>query len=196
MAESYPRRNQARGLWKINDITKNIKNEGTYPQAYSNKGFFGGGGSPNTKTIDQIIIQSAGNATDFGDLSEAKNGMGATGTPTRAFWFSGYTGSGSPNVTAQIATINFATAGNCSDFGDMSDSRYMLASAGNDTRICSAGGYKSSTFKNVIDFITPTTLGNAIDFGDLTGSRSDVGATSNTTRGVFLAGAQGTSNVI
>ena len=47
MAESYPRRNQARGLWKINDITKNIKNEGTYPQAYSNKGFFGGGGSPN-----------------------------------------------------------------------------------------------------------------------------------------------------
>ena len=39
MAESYPRRNQARGLWKINDITKNIKDEGTYPQAYSNKGF-------------------------------------------------------------------------------------------------------------------------------------------------------------
>ena len=31
MGESYPRRDQARGLWKINDITKNIKEEGTYP---------------------------------------------------------------------------------------------------------------------------------------------------------------------
>ena len=32
MSESYPRRNQASGLWKINDITKNIKEDGTYPQ--------------------------------------------------------------------------------------------------------------------------------------------------------------------
>jgi hypothetical protein len=78
----------------------------------------------------------------------------------------------------------------------MSDQRYMMGTAGNDTRICAAGGYASPSFKNVIDFITPTTLGNAIDFGDLTGSRSDVGGTSNTTRGVFFAGAPGTSNVI
>ena len=32
MAESYPRRNQARGLWKINDINKNIKELGTFPK--------------------------------------------------------------------------------------------------------------------------------------------------------------------
>ena len=31
MGESYPRPDQARGLWKINDITKNIIEEGTYP---------------------------------------------------------------------------------------------------------------------------------------------------------------------
>jgi len=197
MGESYPRRDQARGLWKINDITKNIKDEGTYPQAYSNKGFFGGGNTgSNVDTIDQIIIQSAGNATDFGDLAQGKNGMASTGTPTRAFWLGGYTGGGSPNMTSQIDTINFATAGNCSDFGDMSDQRYMMGTAGNDTRICAAGGYASPSFKNVIDFITPTTLGDATDFGDLTGSRSDVGGTSNATRGVFFSGAPGTSNVI
>ena len=32
MSESYPRRDQARGIWKINSITKNIKEVGTYPQ--------------------------------------------------------------------------------------------------------------------------------------------------------------------
>ena len=31
MSESYPRRDQARGIWKIGDITKNIKDVGTYP---------------------------------------------------------------------------------------------------------------------------------------------------------------------
>ena len=31
MGESYPRRNQARGLWNIKTITNNIIEEGTYP---------------------------------------------------------------------------------------------------------------------------------------------------------------------
>jgi hypothetical protein len=34
MANSYPRRDQARGIWKINQITKNIKDQGTYPVMY------------------------------------------------------------------------------------------------------------------------------------------------------------------
>ena len=197
MGTSYPDKTNARGIWQLSDIYRNINKEGTYPQAYSNKGFFGGGNTgSNVNTIDQIIIQSAGNATDFGDLAQGKNGMGSTGTPTRAFWLGGYTGGGSPNMTSQIDTINFATAGNCSDFGDTSVQRYMMGTAGKDTRICVAGGYASPSFQNVIDFITPTTLGDATDFGNLTGSRSDVGGTSNTTRGVFFAGAPGASNVI
>ncbi len=31
MATSYPRRDSASGIWKISDITSNIKTEGTFP---------------------------------------------------------------------------------------------------------------------------------------------------------------------
>ena len=33
MATSYPDRTNARGIWNLNDITKNIKTEGTFPSA-------------------------------------------------------------------------------------------------------------------------------------------------------------------
>ena len=33
MATSYPDRTNASGIWKLDDITKNIKTEGTWPNA-------------------------------------------------------------------------------------------------------------------------------------------------------------------
>ena len=74
MGESYPRRDQARGLWKINDITKNIKEEGTYPQASSqNTAIYSGGTTGSSVvTMDTFQINTAGNAVDFGDLVTAR----------------------------------------------------------------------------------------------------------------------------
>ena len=46
MANSYPRRDQARGIWKINDITKNIKEDGTYPSG-ATRGVISGGNTPS-----------------------------------------------------------------------------------------------------------------------------------------------------
>ena len=86
MSDSYPRRDQARGIWKIGDITKNIKGDGTYPKG-STRALFAGGETPTfVNTIDQITIETAGNATDFGNLtSTSEDGSGA-GTFTRAIF--------------------------------------------------------------------------------------------------------------
>ena len=67
MANSYPRRDQARGIWKINDITKNIKDEGTYPQLGGGTiGLFIGGVAPSiTANSDQVRIETRGNDTSF-----------------------------------------------------------------------------------------------------------------------------------
>ena len=60
MANSYPRRDQARGLWKINDITKNIKDEGTYPNG-STRALFHGGAvifkNKYSRTINNMKLQ-------------------------------------------------------------------------------------------------------------------------------------------
>ena len=43
------------------------------------KGVFAGGGTPIINTIDVITITSTANATDFGDLTTARQRIGATG---------------------------------------------------------------------------------------------------------------------
>ena len=45
MATSYPDKTNARGIWRISDITKNIKTEGTFPS--STRGIFFGGKTPS-----------------------------------------------------------------------------------------------------------------------------------------------------
>ena len=64
MAESYPRRNQARGLWKINDITKNIKEKGTYPQLNLGDRMLvvGGNSGSAINTMQFFDISTAGSA--------------------------------------------------------------------------------------------------------------------------------------
>ena len=47
MATSYPDRTNARGIWKLDDITKNIKTEGTWPaQDQGDRAFYAGGLDP------------------------------------------------------------------------------------------------------------------------------------------------------
>ena len=51
-----------------------------------------GGGSVNTNEIDFITIASAGNATDFGNLSLGRELMnGGASSPTRGMFFGGNT---------------------------------------------------------------------------------------------------------
>ena len=77
MANSYPRRNQASGIWKINDITKNIKEEGTYPNG-STKALFAGGNDPSlTITVEQLTVETTGNASDYGDLTTTTKNSGS-----------------------------------------------------------------------------------------------------------------------
>ena len=93
MAASSPRRDQARGIWKIGDITKNIKEEGTYPSG-ATRGVVCGGTTPSKEvTMSFITIETTGNAADFGDLTVAKTyrAMGQVSSFTRGVIAGGVT---------------------------------------------------------------------------------------------------------
>ena len=78
-------------------------------------GSFGGS---TVNTIEYITIASAGNATDFGDLTVAREyGMAAAGTTYGVF--AGGQTSGGKTDTMDYITI--ASTGNASDFGDLTD---------------------------------------------------------------------------
>ena len=164
MGESYPRRDQARGLWKINDITKNIKEEGTYPQASSqNTAIYSGGTTGSSVvTMDTFQINTAGNAVDFGDLAVAIRPTANAGDFIRCI----ICGGADPDVNT-MQYVNYASKGNTADFGDDQNTNQWKGGGGsNGTRsLWSAGTTPGTT--NISSIIVQT-LGNAVDYGDLT----------------------------
>jgi hypothetical protein len=155
-------------------------------------GLFGGGGTPTVvNTIDYITIATAGNATDFGDLTQSRNSVGATDDNSRGVWAGGYN-SGAQNT---IDYVTIGTAGNATDFGDLTESRYPLGGASNNVRGVFGGGYNAG-FKNTIDYITIATAGNATDFGDLTVSRDHLDAVDDSSRAVWGGGESPPTNTM
>jgi len=153
------------------------------------RGVFGGGrgavGGSNYNTIDYITIASTGDATDFGDLTLARQASAGVNSLTRGVF--GF-GQGPTNV---LDYITIASTGNATDFGDATQSSYgTQGSACDQTRGIFAGGYVAgSRGVNVIQYITTASTGNATDFGDLTVGRYQIQTQmSSPTRGIFAGG--------
>ena len=149
------------------------------------RGLVMGGFSPSAHdSIDFTIIQSDGNAIDFGILSVASGYSGGLGNSTRGIITLQY--QGSPEAT--INTIEFVTITNASnsiDFGDMATTDYGRSTGSNDTRGIISGGSGNT---NAMEFITIATLGNGSDFGDLTQGRREPQSTASSTRLVTAGG--------
>ena len=162
------------------------------------RGITGGGqtdfSNTVTNTINYYDLTSAGNSSDFGDLTRSRNFTRALGNATRVvFGVGGNTG----NLLGYDDTLDYitvATTGNATDFGNSSTTSYGSGSTTSDGTYGlfaggeghSGGGAPYST--NVIDYITIASTGNATDFGDLTASKEHMGngVVSNKTLGYFF----------
>jgi hypothetical protein len=139
--------------------------------------------------IDQITIASAGNATDHGDLTQARRGAGGVSNTTTAIFGGGYS-SQAGALSNIIDSVAFASSGNATDFGDLTSTRQYVAGVSSSTRGVFAGGQQ-----NVIDYITMSSAGNATDFGDLTASKIGAGSLSDKTSGVFPGGIENDTTI-
>ncbi len=123
--------------------------------------------------IQYITINSTGNATDFGDMSQTAAYVAANsnGTNDRAV-FGGLYGGSFTNI---IEYITISTTGNTTDFGDLTLARSgpFGSSNGPSERAIFGGGYATSAATNTIDYITINSTGNATDFGDLITARNN-----------------------
>ena len=131
-----------------------------------------------TNTIDSIVEATTGNATDFGDLTVARSGCGASCDSTRAIQWGGI---GPLNV---MDYITMASTGDAADFGDTLHQDIYHTAFASPTRAVKGSG--SDT--NNIEYATIATTGNGVDFGDLSHGHTGSGSGSNSTRGVFGAG--------
>tara|TARA_R100000900_G_scaffold65372_1_gene52057 strand:- start:704 stop:2203 length:1500 start_codon:yes stop_codon:yes gene_type:complete len=87
------------------------------------------GQSSNTgnyiNNIEYITMASAGNAVDFGDLTQGRASPMQSSTDTRGVFGGGKYQSGGSSGTVTIDYITIATTGNATDFGDLTSARYM-----------------------------------------------------------------------
>lgn len=162
-------------------------------------GLFGGGqntsgSGTNVNIIQYITITTAGNATDFGDLTTTGTTAGLASSTRGVFG-----GIGAPFVATNVIDyVTIASTGNATSFGNLSVARVQIGACSSSTRGLFAGGFDGGGRSNVIDYITIATTGNATDFGDLTVARDSLAGCASTTRGVFGGAntAGGAGNVI
>jgi len=163
---------------------------------YGDRGTLAGGYTTGTDydIIDYWDITSAGNATDFGDLSDTREDMAACSSGSKGYYFTGwdYNTGGSSGYTNVIEYITFASTGNATSHGTLGTPRQLLGGCSDGTTGLCAGGHDHdySPF-DIIDYLTLSTSGNASDFGDLTVARGYIQACEGNGRGIFAAGYDG-----
>jgi len=164
------------------------------------RGVFAGGyntSSAPVDVVDYIEHAALGNATDFGDMTVAATGHGAHSNNVRGVVSGFQTTSG---VNTQNKTIDYytiASAGNATDFGDLSSNRNGSQGGGGTTRAIFIAGYAwENAATNVIDYITIATTGDATDFGDASNSiYTHKANVDSSTRSIFFGGYNGSAHV-
>ena len=159
------------------------------PSVNVTRAVFAGGGT-TSDVMQYVNITTTGNATDFGNLTLGRSWLtGACGNRTRGYWMGGYM-SPAPKASDRIDYANFATTGNASDFGNLSDSRLAGAGCSNETRGLVGGGNPSNSASKTagIEYFQLTTKGDGATFGNLDEALSGVMGFGSKIRGFFAGG--------
>jgi len=187
-------------VWAINAFGWSVASDasGSVSPEKPQIGIFAGGlYSSSTDQIQKLDLSTAGNATDFGDLSANRYYTVAFGSATRSV-FAGGSNSGGNAINIIEYIDPTGGGGAVTDFGDVSAVLTEHAGCSNSTRGLFGGGqYDFSGGSNRVDYITISSTGNSSDYGDLTVGRSELAACASTTRGLFAGGSGGgTQNII
>ena len=142
------------------------------------RGLFAGAvtNSGVVNTIQYITIASAGNTTDFGDLTEVCFNLASASNGNKAIYAMNLN-----NMTSSIQEVTIATAGNATAWsGTLTQAKWDGSGASDGTKGFFFGGKTgaNSAAINEIDYVTIATDGNASDWGNLATARKNVGGDS------------------
>ena len=151
-------------------------------------------------TIEFITFATTGSSNGFADLASAGKQLNAgCESSTRGIILGGYRGTNpsDPDATNNIQFFNFASTGNTTRFGELTQTARNVIAVSNTTRGVRMGGFTqpSNAFTNTIDYITMASEGNATDFGDCLGLDLNGAPVQNATRGVMMGTEQPSSQL-
>ena len=190
----------ASGVWDLSE-QYDLRRGGNWPETGNAAplGIFVGGRNTSNAYVsdyEKIIISTAGDGTDYGDLTAVRRGSGCLANGTRGIFVAGSNSSNA--ATNEIEYIAILSGGTAQDFGDLAMSaarhQYIHGCLSNATRGCVT---PATNNVDTIEYVTIGTLGNSTDFGNLSVDRFNNGTAASTTRGIIYSGDDGSrSNVI
>ena len=124
----FPNTTSASGVWNMTDVYNN-RLGGTWPPGplTGDIGIWGGFVTPSiSSSMQYITITSAGNATNFGNLTVARGYVSGLNNAVRGV----FAGAQSPILNV-MDFITIASTGNGTDFGDLSTAGYSTSGASN-----------------------------------------------------------------
>ena len=168
----------------LGNLAEAMGGPGASSNATSDRATFSGGNRasipPNydraSDMIQYITISSAGNATDSGNLTSARDYTCGTdnGTDDRGINAAGRLDGGVSGNTNSINYWTISSTGNAAAFGTLTGARFKPWTASSDTnnRGLFGGGELAGTANpsNNIEYITISSTGNGTSFGDMTGA--------------------------
>ena len=183
------------GIWRT--ITTGASSSDVWggTRGFTFAGTTNGNSATRNNSIHYFDTTSAGNAVDFGDLTQQVRSHACAGSSTRQLRFGGYVASAdaAPGSTYRSNVIDYitcATTGNAVDFGDTLSGVGLAAAASDGTYAIQVGGNRTSTsgISNQMEYVTIATPGNSTDFGDLGAVMQYNTCTNDRTRGISAAG--------
>ena len=164
------------------------------------RGVFGGGYSPGASpfavvnTVDYVTIATTGNASDFGDLTQARTAAAGASSSTRGVFGGGKIAPlAFADIQSTIDYIEIQSTGHAFDFGDLNDTLGRPSAASDNTRAVYAGGYNQLTAPNFhvpaeLQYVTIASKGNAATFGTQFFGRYSMCGAASPTRAVYFGG--------
>ena len=161
-------------IWDIKERYELARGNDLESQA--TRGISGGGQTApaNTDIIQYVTIASAGNAQDFGDLTDARRYIAGCSSSTRGVFAAG----ADPGASNIIDYITIASTGNATELGHIAETPHEDSNGcgvSNNVRGIFAGSKNANTMQK----ITIATTGNATDYGDYIDNRVNIRGFSN-----------------
>ena len=154
----------------VGDLT--VGRGGAGSASSSNYGYHCCGG-PYTNIIDKYAYASDGNATDVGDTPATTNQNSGCQSASTGYIVGGYRlNDALPYAANIIWKFSFATDGNATDVGDLTQLVFGPSTSSSTTHGYRAGGNQGWPASNVIDKFSFATDGNAVDVGDLPNTKT------------------------
>ena len=166
---------------------------GTLSQAASH-GYAAGGvpfGSIYSNVIQKYSFFADGNATDVGDLTQARGQLSGQSSNANGY-ASGGIAPPFPGPGVRVNTIDkfpFSSDANATDVGDLLAAGNHAAGQSSSTNGYVSGGLVPPTQTNVIQKFPFSSDANATDVGDLTAARQDGAGQSSSDNGYTSGGA-------